>query len=289
MKSSFFYLFLILACSNAYSQNNINFSVSNNWVGYMNVFQLPANGNGYVFGSSWGVADLKSTTDTTNNTLTLQPNFNTYRDNPADSFWVNQTTQAGNKRMEASTFVEPGSTFNGVDLTFSGNVQSNTLDSNYTAKYFIKALDPNNGYLDAFNGTKTFVLPSSGNFSVSATAAELATGLIVQYGFMVIGANANPADEANLGSVVIGSTTTSTSNISNNNSVSVYPNPTSDVLKIASDVIYDSYRVYNVIGSTVMEGNLNADTINVNSLEAGSYFIELSNKYSKSNIQFVKK
>jgi hypothetical protein len=289
MKSSFFYLFLILACSNAYSQNNINFSVSDNWVGYMNVYELPANGSSYVFGSSWGVADIKSTIDTTNNTLTLQPNFNTYRDNPADAFWVNQTTLAGNKMMEAYTFVEPGATFSGVDLTFSGNVQSKTLNSNYTAFYFIKALDPNNGYLDAFNDSKIFFLPPSGNFSVSASAAELAPGLIIQYGFMVIGANANPADEANLGSVVIGSTTTSTSNISNNNSVSVYPNPTSDVLKITSDVIYDSYRVYNVIGSTVMEGNLNADTINVNSLEAGTYFIELSNKDSKSNIQFVKK
>ena len=190
--------------------------------------------------------------------------------------------------MEASTFVEPGATFSGVDLTFSGNVQSNTLDSNYTAKFFIKALDPNNGYLDAFNGTKTFVLPSSGNFTVSATAAELAPGLIVQYGFMVIGANANPADEASLGSVVIGSNTTSTTNIINNNSVSIYPNPTSDFLKISTDITFDTYRIFNVLGSLVLEGNVNGDIINLRGLEAGNYFIELNNNTTKSNIQFIK-
>ena len=63
--------------------------------------------------------------------------------------------------MEANTFVELGLQFvNGNDLIFAGNVVSNTLDSTYQAKYFIKALDPNNGYADAFGGSKTFDLPA---------------------------------------------------------------------------------------------------------------------------------
>ena len=108
---------------NLNAQNNVVVSASDNWIGYMNVFDLAGN---YQFGSGWGVADLKTTTDVAANTITLQPNFNTYADNPGDPYWQNGAI--GNKLMEASTFVEPGASFNGVDLTFSGIVTSNTID-----------------------------------------------------------------------------------------------------------------------------------------------------------------
>ena len=182
-------------------QNDVVFSANDNWVGFMNVFNLDGS---YNFGSGWGVPDLKTVIDEGANTMTLQPNFNTYADNPMDPFWVDQTTGEGAKTMEASTFVEPGETFNGNDLTFSGVVQENTLDGDYTAQYFIKALDPDNGFADALEGSKTFDLPDSGAFSVSATGAELAPGLVIQYGFVIMGRNANPDNEAALGSVVIG-------------------------------------------------------------------------------------
>ena len=184
------------------SGNVVDFDASATFLGYMNWFELPANGGGYVNGSSWTVAALKSVLNTGANTLTLQPNFNTYAENPTDAYWVNQTTGAGNKNMQAATYVEDA-TANGADLTFQGSVSSYTLDAAYTAKYFIKALDPANGWADVFGGSKTFDLPQSGNFSVSATAAELPAGLVVQYGFEVFGANANPADEVALGSVVV--------------------------------------------------------------------------------------
>ena len=183
------------------TQNNITVSAADNWVGYMNWFEL--DGTTFAGGDSWGVPDLKSVVDTGNGTITLQPNFNLYAQNPTDAYWVDQTTGMGAKIMEANTFVEPGASFNNNDLSFSGTIQSFTLDGNYAVKVFIKALDPNNGYADALNGSKTIDLPTSGSFSVSATAAELPTGLIIQYGFTVIGLNANPANEASLGSVVV--------------------------------------------------------------------------------------
>jgi hypothetical protein len=34
---------------------------SASWNGFMNVFELPSNGGGYVFGQSWGTADLTAT------------------------------------------------------------------------------------------------------------------------------------------------------------------------------------------------------------------------------------
>ena len=189
------------------AQNSVEASPSDNWTGYMNVFDL---GGNYMFGSGWTVSDLQTVVDADGGTITLQPNFNAY--NVDDAYWTN-ADGTGNKSMEASTFVEPGASYNGVDLTFSGTVSSNTLDDAYVASYFIKALDPAAGYADAFGGSKTFPLPASGEFSVTATAEELATGLIIQYGFNVVGVNANPADEAALGSVVVGNPVVSVPNV----------------------------------------------------------------------------
>ena len=194
------------------ASNMVTSDPSSNWVGYMNVFELPENGGAFQFGGPWGLPDLKTTLNTGSNSITLQPNFNTYNDNQTDGYWVNQTTLEGNKFMEANTFVEPGAGFNDQGLIFTGNVTSFTLDTaQYDAKCFIKALDPNAGYADAFGGSKTFDLPMSGSFSVSATAAELPAGLIIQYGFMVTGRNANPADELTLGSVEVEGVSVSTS------------------------------------------------------------------------------
>ena len=183
--------------------NTTVFDANATWNGYMNVFELPENGGGYVFGQPWGVPELSAIFTPSINNVKLLPNTNTYAENPTDGFWVNQTTGAGNKNMEAITFIEPGAGANDNDLAFGGNVVGNTLDAAYTAKYFIKALDPNNGFADVFNGSKTFDLPASGTFSVSATAAELPAGLIVQYGFVMVGPNADPATAGALGSVVI--------------------------------------------------------------------------------------
>ncbi|MDG0974612.1 MAG: T9SS type A sorting domain-containing protein [Crocinitomicaceae bacterium] len=205
MKNFYFLVGALLTSFSTLSQNVVEVNASDNWVGYMNVFEL---GGNYVFGTGWGVPDLKTTADLTGNQVILQPNFNTYENavNSGDpgeiAFWTDGA-DGGNKIMEANTLVEPGAGFNEQDLTFSGSVVSNTLDAGYEASFFIKALDPAAGYSDALGGSKIFPIPASGNFSVSVTAAEVPAGLIIQYGFTVVGINANPTEEANLGSIVM--------------------------------------------------------------------------------------
>ena len=51
------------------------------WNGFMNVFELPSNGGGYVFGSGWGTADLTATFS--GPVLTLGPNSV----NDTSTFW----------------------------------------------------------------------------------------------------------------------------------------------------------------------------------------------------------
>lgn len=266
-----------------FAQNDVNSTAFNAWVGYMNVFDLTMN---YQFGSTWGVSDLKSDVDSTLDQITLYPNYNVYDAN--DPYWVNASTGNGEKIMEASTFVEPAG-FNGQDLTFRGNVQSNTLDGAYVAKYFIKALDPANGYQDALGGSKTFDLPASGEFSVTATGTELASGLIVQFGFSVMGVNANPADEQTLGNIVIAPSTASVSEM-NGSSFMVYPNPANDVLKIDNGVDFSLFQITSLDGKQVSSGNFNGSSVIVNDLLPGVYFITLKNKNDLSETtRFVKK
>lgn len=282
--------FFVVAAATTYSfgQNNISSDASDNWIAFMNVFDLPSAGGAYQFGSPWALPDVKTTLDVPGNTIILQPNFNTYADNPTDAFWVDQTTMEGNKQLEASTFVEPGPTFNGADLTFSGSVLSHNLDSGYTAQFFIKALDSTAGYSDALNGAKVFDLPTSGVFTVSATGAEIPSGLLVQYGFVITGPNGNPADEAALGSVVIGAANASISEANPFGSLTTYPNPATEFLSISSEIEIDSYKVYSTTGQLLLNASYNG-SIDVSSLQNGTYFIEVMSGELKETLSFVKK
>lgn len=276
----------LLTISAAFAQNNVDFNASENWVGFMNVFQLPSDGGGYEFGSPWVVADLKTLVVVAENSMILQPNYNTYTENSADPYWVDQATKEGNKDMEANTFVEPGASFNGEDLTFSGTVMTNSLAAGYTASFFIKALDPDNDYQDALGGSKVAVLPTSGAFTVSATAAELAPGLVIQYGFVVRGPNGNPADEAALGSVRIGKTVTSTKTIDKATNVFVSPNPVNELLSITSESNILSYEIKNLSGQLLLKGTETA--VDVADLRGGVYMVVVDLGDRREVVKFVK-
>ncbi|PIX08213.1 MAG: hypothetical protein COZ75_13170, partial [Flavobacteriaceae bacterium CG_4_8_14_3_um_filter_34_10] len=134
-------LSLLFASAFMVGQNTVTIDGSATFLGFANVFETPANGGGFVFGSPWGVPDIKSVVDVSGNTVTLFPNFNTYGDNPTDPFWVNQTTGEGNKVFEGNTFNENNSNLLGQELTFSADVQSFTLSSEYVVKAFIKVFN----------------------------------------------------------------------------------------------------------------------------------------------------
>ncbi|MEO0055341.1 MAG: hypothetical protein RLZZ50_1288 [Verrucomicrobiota bacterium] len=191
---------------------------SEGWNGYMNVFfNNGGAAGGYIFGSGWGVSDLKTTVAVSNtgtyigDRLVLEPNFNTYTDSLAGTdgdraFWTNSTDggvtagAAGNKFMEANTFVETAS-ISTASTSFSGTIDSYTLNGSYTAIAFIKVLNPGNGYsLDVFQ-TANLVSGASFNLSADLSAHQ---GKLLQQGFMVSGLNANP--NASLGSVTVTTT-----------------------------------------------------------------------------------
>ena len=195
-----FYFLILLTFGFAFlgtAQNSVTVNASATQNGYANIFETPANGGGFVFGQPWGVPDLKTVVDAGANSLTLQPNFNNYGDG-TDAFWVDQTTGLGNKTFEGNTYVEDN-TLVGSQLTFEGSVSSFTINPDYQVLAFIKVFNADYSFLKQEN----FEITTTGNFSVSYTNVE-ASDAVVQYGFQVTGLNANPANEAALGSVVVG-------------------------------------------------------------------------------------
>ena len=189
-----------------------------NYTGYMNVFfNNSGSQGGYIFGSNWGVSDLKTTVLTSNNgtmigdQLRLQPNYNTYADSLAAgngdrAFWTNSTDGGvtagpdGNKWLVARTYVETTS-ISLTNYTLEGIVNSNDLNTTlYSAQAFIDVLDPLAGYATVLS--QSTPLPSTGSFSVNAdlTAHQ---GKLLQVGFMMSGVNANPVNEASFGGVTV--------------------------------------------------------------------------------------
>ncbi|WP_242092426.1 T9SS type A sorting domain-containing protein [Aestuariivivens sediminicola] len=278
-----------LPITGAATGNNVTVDVNATWLGYVNAFNTPADGGAYVTGFAKPVAELKTTIGADD--ITLQPNFLLY--NASDPFWSNGAI--GNKIVECTTFVEPGASFNGNNLTFSGQVDSYTLGNDalgnpYEAKFFIKALDPNAGYSDALNGTKTFDLPASGAFTVSATGAELASGLIVQYGFYIKGLNANPAEEGSLGSVVVSATALSTIDLEEM-TFKVYPNPAKDTWNIKTKYAeIKSVALFNTLGKQVMTLKPNSDQVKIDAstLSKGLYFAKIETAAGTSSLKLIK-
>ena len=424
MKKNYFTIALVFfLTSMGIAQNTVTVDASADQIGFANVYETDGT---FAFNGIWGVPDLQTIVDPANNTLTLQPNFNTYADGPEDPFWVNQTTLLGNKNFEGNTFVEDN-TLVGSELTFEGLVTSNTLDGAGQLLFNV-----NNGPLEgghqavaaAFGGAFTstaltgdavlvtdegtdpdendacepitngpsldgkiaIIRRGACNFTLKVLAAqnegaiavimvnnmegppivmggdeplitipalmvsdvvgeaiiaELANGVnttmvlstyttiafikvfnadysflkqvdvalggagssfsltyndvesedaVVQYGFQVLGLNANPLNEAALGSVVVTSDEIAGVNDVNDIYVSVYPNPTINNINIHSDEQITNVVVYNTLGQLVMNAapdatNFSMETAN---LDAGIYFAKLSTEKGSKTVKFIK-
>jgi hypothetical protein len=183
---------ILIGAAKSFGQTTtVTVNTADTWSGYMNVFDLSMN---YLWGSAWALADMKTTFS--GNEVEIKPNYNAY--NASDPYWANGA--AGNKIMEANSFVESTS-ISGTTLQFDGTVISNTLAAGYTANAFIKVLDPAQGYATIVN--QTAPLPTGGTFNLSAMIPS-SPGLIVQYGFVILGLNANPITEVDKGSIILG-------------------------------------------------------------------------------------
>ncbi len=171
------------------------------WLGFMNVFNLPADGGGYQFGSPWGLGDLVAQFNDPTNELTLK--VNSIGD--ANPYWYiggGGPGAAGNKIMEANLYHEATDVYNGQNVVFKGSVVSNDLSATHSATMFIKDFAPD---YSSFNLTQV-ALPTSGSFSISL-ATDPSPGRHVQWGFSVYGPCVWITDADLFGKVVLSTLT----------------------------------------------------------------------------------
>jgi hypothetical protein len=185
---------LLCAATRVRADTTVTVDPGATWLGFMNVFQLPSNGGAYVFGQAWGTADLTATFS--GPVLTLGPN--TIGD--PDPFWYTPSGgpgAMGNKTMDANMYVEQTGTLSGQNVTFTGEVLSNTLVSPYTSVAFIKDFSPD------FSSVNSITMPlTPGVFSITLATLPGA-GRHVQYGFETIGPNVWITDVGPKGNVQV--------------------------------------------------------------------------------------
>ena len=77
--------------------------------------------------------------------------------------------------------------------------------------------------------------------------------------------------------------------------ITLYPNPTTNVLNIklgASNNLPDTYTIYNMLGQVVLKKSVvtpNDLTVNTSSLSKGMYFIKIATDNASMSLPFVKK
>ena len=136
----------------------------------------------------WGMlGDLSATWD--QGVITIKPNTNGYEDS---ELWRNDTDTDGAFYIVQTLKIEGNratSAILGKTVTFTGNVTSNTLNSRYGIKAFVKAEDPESGYTTVVE--QEFDLQNhTGEFTVSAA---LPSGdYVPKLGFVLTGTNASP-------------------------------------------------------------------------------------------------
>ena len=267
------------------AQNTVVADAGAEYLGYANVFETIANGGAFVFGSGWGVADIKTVVDAANGTVTLQPNYNTYADNPGDPFWIDPATGLGNKTFEGNSFIENNTNLIGSELTFTGGVASNTLDPSYVAVAFIKVFNADFSFVKEV----TSPLVAGQDFSITYTNVE-PEDTTIQYGYQVVGLNANPENEAALGSIVIMDTVLGTNDF-DAATVITYPNPVTSTWNIQAQESITNVSVFNVLGQQVLNvipASLNY-VADMTALNPGVYLASIATTSGSKTVKFIKK
>ena len=266
------------------SGNSVTVETSQEWKGYVNTYNV--SDNAYAFGFSYPASDLRATATTTS--LTLESNIAIWTANATDAAWFDQdaATQTAILYIEASSYIESASAYNGSDLTFSGSMTTNDIGDGYTLKVFIKALDPNNDYATVVNNSADV---TGNDFTISATAAELASGLLVQYGFALTGPLTDPSDTS--GSIVLEAPATAGVNENNIIDVSIYPNPSSSNWNFRTgNTVITLVEVFNLLGKRVVSQNNNSTNVAISTqgLTSGIYIARITTEQGTKSVKLIK-
>ncbi len=118
------------------------------------------------------------------------------------------------------------------------------------------------------------------NYCTATTGISIPT--IDQRGFDRVGVN-------DAGAFELAGTLSVNDLIFDNNSVVIYPNPTTDILYIKSDINLTKINIYDINGRQLIKSNTVSESVDVSRLTKGIYSLELENDGRKVTKQFIVK
>lgn len=289
----------------ASAQINVTVDASENWIGFINVFNLDNTfaDNGF----SYPVADLRTDVNTVDNSVSVFPNFliwdlndDTPGTGPFDAEWNSywfSSPGVPDKNVELNSFVERNRTANpdffNQDITFDFAITEFGLTapqaSDYTIKGFIKVFPGDFSSVRQYDVT----LSASGTFSVTAPASEfVAADQFIQWGFQVYGPIGD--DELEPARAFGGVRTVDPASLSTNDFqdkiVSVSPNPTNNTWNIEANTSIDAIEVFDLLGKNVISLSPNSQNVSIDasSLRTGVYLARVTANGATKSLKLVR-
>lgn len=167
------------------------------WIGFVNIFALPVvdgqDRGDYAGGTFLGTDIDRVPATFVPGMLVMGPNDRLAGGPPGDPFWWQPDGQGGyraNRILESNVYVDEG--FGGAELSgktvrFTGWTMGQDMPEGYAAYAWIRDFDP--GYAQQ-RGQALVPLVAGQGFEVVMTTS---VDGMVQYGFAVVGPNADPA------------------------------------------------------------------------------------------------
>ncbi|VXC42625.1 conserved hypothetical protein [Flavobacterium sp. 9AF] len=175
--------------------------------------------------------------------------------------------------------------------------------SNYTNKLY--KLDVSNGQLDIVLNNLNYASGIAMNnelFFMCESSSSTIT-FYTRPGFQYVSSVQLPANSWPNGVIIIGNELFFVQTISgkiskmpinnllhndnfiiDNPKIKIYPNPSSDIIKIESVYQFEKYNIYDIQGKLVENNKLTNNEINISSLTNGEYFLQLD----KTSQKFIK-
>jgi len=183
-----------------------------------------------------------------------------------------------------------------------GSVQTITVTPTWTGSTYAEGYavwidyNQNGVFTDAgelvFSKAASTVTPASGSFTVPTTATLGATRMRVSMKYNAIPSSCETLSYGQVEDYTITIATSAKQNESpivvERAEIKLYPNPTTSILNVTSVSENASFKVYNVMGQTILADKITNGTIDVSRLTNGNYIMEISDNGTSTTKRFIK-
>ena len=134
--------------------------------------------------------------------------------------------------------------------------------------------------------------PVSGTFTIPATATIGATRMRVSMKYNAIPTMCETFTSGQVEDYTV-NIVSAAARIANTSGkaiteIKLYPNPTTSILNVSSVSENATFKVYNMLGQSIMDGRLSNGSIDVSNISSGIYVLEVTDKESTSVNRFIK-